>query len=109
MGRHGAQPQKREALRTPYLKIGNLRFRSNLHDALDANRARFAALHAKPVEHVAGRKVVVRRLKRVRTTNHDPMVDPAIACVHPLPGTARHEKPGDRLTNQGAGMRCEWT
>jgi hypothetical protein len=54
MRRHGAQPQKREALRTPYLKIGNLRLRSNLHDALDANRTRFAALYAKPVEHVAG-------------------------------------------------------
>jgi hypothetical protein len=81
---HRPQPQEIEALRTPNAKVGNLRFGSSLHNAVDANRTHLIALHTKPVEHVAGLEVVVRRLERMCMTNHDSIVDLEIAFVHPL-------------------------
>ena len=81
---HRTQPQEIEALRTPDAKLGNLCFGSSLYNALDADRAHLVAMHTKPVEHVAGLEVVVRRLERVGPTNHDSIVDLEIAFVHPL-------------------------
>jgi len=81
---HCAQPQNREALRAPNLKVGNVRLRRRFHDAVDANRTSFVALHTESVQHVSGCKVVMRRLERRCVTRHALIVDPPIPYVHSL-------------------------
>jgi hypothetical protein len=81
------------------MKLGNLHVRSGFHDAVDANRSQFVAFHTKPVQHVPGHKVVMRRLELRCTTSHDLMVDPVIPYVQSPP--VRGWRPGGYGRSEG--------
>lgn len=83
-GDHCAQPQEREALGTPNMKLRNHRVSGSLDDPVDANRSQLVTFRAKSVQHVSGRKVVMRRLELRCTTSHDLMVDPPIPDVQSI-------------------------